>query len=74
LRDLEKSYTPDWIEEAFEIAVGRNKRSLRYIQGILKRWETEGKQDESYETTGRDSESERRRKYIPDEYADIIIG
>ncbi len=74
LRDLEKSYSPDWIEEAFEIAVSRNKRSLRYIQGILKRWETEGKQDESHETTGRNSESERRRKYIPDEYADIIIG
>lgn len=74
LRDLEKSYTPEWIEEAFEIAVSRNKRALRYIQAILKRWETEGKQDDNYETTGRDSESERRRKYIPDEYADIIIG
>lgn len=74
LRDMEKSYTPDWIEEAFEIAVSRNKRALRYIQGILKRWETEGKQDSHYETSGRDSESERRRKYIPDEYADIIIG
>jgi len=74
LRDLEKSYTPEWIEEAFEIAVSRNKRSLRYIQAILKRWETEGKQDDTYETSGRSSESERRRKYIPDEYADIIIG
>lgn len=74
LRDLEKSYTPAWIEEAFEIAVSRNKRALRYIQAILKRWETEGKQDESYETSGRSTESERRRKYIPDEFADIIIG
>lgn len=74
LRDMERSYAPEWVEEAFEIAVSRNKRSLRYIQGILKRWETEGKQDENYETTGRDSESERRRKYIPDEYADVIIG
>lgn len=74
LRDLEKSYAPDWIEEAFEIAVSRNKRSLRYIQAILKRWETEGKQDNHHETTGRDSEADRRRKYIPDEYADIIIG
>lgn len=74
LRDLEKSYTPEWIEEAFEIAVSRNKRALRYIQAILKRWETEGKQDDNYETSGRSSESERRRKYIPDEYADIIIG
>lgn len=74
LRDLEKSYAPTWIEEAFEIAVSRNKRALRYIQAILKRWETEGKQDKEHETTGRDSEAERRRRYIPDEYADIIIG
>jgi len=74
LRDLEKSYAPEWTEEAFEIAVSRNKRSLRYIQAILKRWETEGKQDEHHETTGRTSEADRRSKYIPDEYADIIIG
>lgn len=74
LRDLEKSYAPEWIDEAFEIAVSRNKRSLRYIQAILKRWETEGKQDDNHETTGRSSEADRRRKYIPDEYADIIIG
>jgi DnaD/phage-associated family protein len=74
LRDLEKSYAPEWVEEAFEIAVSRNKRNLRYIQAILKRWETEGKQDDHHETTGRTTEADRRRKYIPDEYADIIIG
>ncbi|MCB0124895.1 MAG: DnaD domain protein [Caldilineaceae bacterium] len=74
LRDLEKTYAPEWIEEAFEIAVSRNKRSLRYIQAILKRWETEGKQGDTYETSGRSTESERKRKYIPDEFADIIIG
>ena len=27
LRDMEKSYPPDWIDEAFTIAVGRNKRA-----------------------------------------------
>ena len=74
LRDLEKSYAPCWIEEAFEIAVSRNKRALRYIQTILKRWETEGKQDKEHENSGPNTEAERRRKYIPDEYADIIIG
>ena len=43
LRDMEKTYPPDWIDEAFEIAVSRNKRHLRYIQSVLKRWETEGR-------------------------------
>ncbi|MEZ4861501.1 MAG: DnaD domain protein [Caldilineaceae bacterium] len=74
LRDLEKSYPPDWIDEAFEIAVSRNKRALRYIQAILKRWETEGKNDEQIQATGRDAEIHRRNRYIPDEYADIILG
>jgi DNA replication protein len=74
LRDLEKSYPPDWIDEAFEIAVSRNKRALRYIQAILKRWETEGKETEQDEITGRDTEASRRRDYRPDEYSDIILG
>lgn len=74
LRDLEKSYPPDWIDEAFTIAVASNKRALRYIQAILKRWETEGKDERTHETRGRDSEADLRRKYIPDEYSDVIIG
>lgn len=74
LRDMEKSYPPDWIDEAFTIAVAANKRSLRYITAILKRWETEGKDDGRHENVERDSEAGRRRKYIPDELSDIIIG
>jgi DNA replication protein len=81
LRDMEKTYAPDWINDAFEIAISRNKRHLRYIQHILKRWETEGRgvegRDGSYsgernEIAGRNSEG--RRNYRPDEYSDIILG
>ncbi len=43
LRDLERSYPPDWITEAMEIALLNNKRHLNYIRAILRRWETEGK-------------------------------
>ncbi len=68
LRDTEKSYPPDWIAEAFDIAVASNKRSLRYIQAILKRWETEGKG--SFESHERDSAESRRRKYTPDELSE----
>lgn len=74
LRDLEKTYPPDWIDEAFTIAVAANKRALRYIMAILKRWETEGKDEGNHEDAERDAKAERRRKYFPDEYADIIIG
>lgn len=74
LRDLEKTYAPEWINDAFEIAIGNNKRNLRYIQAILKRWETEGRDGERYEDAGRDTEERRRRSYLPDEYSDILLG
>lgn len=74
LRDMEKSYAPDWIYEAFEVAVSRNKRSLRYIQAILKRWETEGKDNNTHEESKRDSTERKRQDFIPDEYSDIVIG
>ena len=74
LRDMEKSYPPDWIDEAFTIAVAGNKRALRYIQAILKRWETDGKDERTHEAGRGDSEAELRRKYIPDEFSDIILG
>ena len=73
LRDLEKTYPPAWIEEAFDIAVSGNKRSLRYIQAILKRWETEGKNDTQNENAGRDSRSTTRSRDLPDEFADVIL-
>ena len=74
LRDMEKSYPPDWIDEAFTLAVAENKRRLRYIQAILKRWETEGKNDRFTAKPEPNTEEERRRKYIPDEFSDIILG
>ncbi|MBX3014484.1 MAG: DnaD domain protein [Caldilineaceae bacterium] len=73
LRDLEKTYPPPWIEEAFDIAVSRNKRSLRYIQAILKRWETEGKDETQDEIVGSDARSQSRRRDLPDEFADVIL-
>jgi DNA replication protein len=73
LRDMEKTFAPEWIQDAFEIAVSRNNRHLRYIQAILKRWETKGKDGERYEESSRHSEERRPKNYIPDEYSDIII-
>jgi len=88
LRDLEKTYSPDWVEEAFEIAVSKNVRNIKYIQAILKRWETDGREGTNanssskgkngYEETRRDSKQQRPGrtggKSVLDEYSDIIIG
>ena len=50
LKDAEKEYPAHWLEEAVQEAVAHNKRSWRYIQAILKNWETEGR---TREITGR---------------------
>ena len=74
LRDMEKTYPPEWIHEAVEIAVSRNKRSLRYVQNILRRWETDGRDGDQYEESGGDSQREQHKYDIPDDLSDILIG
>ena len=43
LTEAVETYPAQWIEEAFEIAAERGVRRWRYIQGILERWQREGK-------------------------------
>jgi len=45
LKEAEGAYPPDWIEDAFRIAVEQNARRWRYIHSILERWTREGKDD-----------------------------
>ena len=67
LREAEQRYPPDWIEEAFREAARMNKRNWRYVQAILERWATEGRNGRR----GDDSAAQRRR-YISGRYADLI--
>lgn len=59
LREAEKTYPSDWIEEAMRIAVERNARNWRYVEAILKRWKEEGKGERK---AGTDTQ-EALRKY-----------
>lgn len=43
LEDLEQTYPQAWLEEAIGIAVKQNKPNLSYVEGILKRWRSEGR-------------------------------
>jgi DNA replication protein len=68
LKDSEKTYPPEWVAEALEIAVKNNKRNWKYVEAILRRWKEQGhakKQDR------RDAQEDGRR-YIEGEYADFI--
>jgi DNA replication protein len=60
LKEAEKLYPPQWIEEAFKEAVTLNKRSWKYIARILERWASEGKDSGEYRGN--------IKKGVPDKY------
>ena len=68
LRAAEQDYPAAWIEEAFRLAVERNKRSWRYIAAILQRWESEGK---DRGVTQQPTQADRYR-YVRGALSDII--
>ena len=47
LHEAEARYSTDWIVEALRLAAANNARSWRYADAILRRWETEGRTDET---------------------------
>jgi len=67
LRDMEQLYPQGWIEEGMRIAVQANKRSLRYVEAILRSWQEKGRDEKDR----RDPEKDRRR-FIEGEYSDFI--
>jgi len=68
LRDVEKNYPLEWIEEAIGVAVQNNVRRWRYVQSILERWRQEGKKD----AVGRRDTQKELRGQIPEEYRGIV--
>ena len=47
ISDLLEHYPRDWISAAFREAVTREARNLKYVEAILRRWETDGFQSSS---------------------------
>jgi len=71
LKEAEELYSAGWLESAFHIAVSENKRSWRYIAGILRRWAAEGKDEGKHEgkydgKSGRHPQKDNRQKYLED--------
>lgn len=56
LAEAEAEFPSEWIFEAFQLAVARQKRNWSYVKAILKRWKEEGK-------------NERNRKQDPEQAA-----
>ena len=60
LQEAEERYPAAWLEAAFREAVENNKRSWRYVERILRRWETEGPDYEEPQGDNRIEWLERR--------------
>jgi DnaD/phage-associated family protein len=58
LREAEETYPYQWIEDAVRAAVENNKRSWRYVEAILRRWQEKGRDERK---DRRDTEKDRRR-------------
>jgi DnaD/phage-associated family protein len=70
LKEAEESYPPEWIEEAFKEAVLNNKRNWKYIERILERWASEGK---DYGKFGRYSKKERDpNRFVRGKYGHMV--
>ncbi len=57
LIDAERTYSPEWVADAIELAVKHNKRSWKYAEAILKRWKEEGRAEKQ---SGRDDQESRQ--------------
>jgi len=69
LKEAERLYPPQWIEEAFKEAVTLNKRSWKYIARILERWTSEGKDSGEHR---RDIKKDGPDKYIKGKYGHLV--
>ena len=67
LTEARELYPEEWVEDAFRIAVEYNKRSWRYIEAILRRWQEGGRDEQN-----RGDYQKDRRRYIEGDYADFI--
>jgi DnaD/phage-associated family protein len=54
LKDAEREYGADTVEQAIRLAVAHEKRNWRYIQAILERWRKEGKHEIARRPTAAD--------------------
>jgi DnaD/phage-associated family protein len=69
LKEAERLYPAQWIEEAFKEAVVVNKRSWKYIARILERWASEGRESGEHRQSIKKGSPD---KYIKGKYGHVV--
>jgi DNA replication protein len=67
LREAEKIYPSEWVEEAIHTAIQNNVRRWKYVEAILRSWKEEGRNDSNRGDTTQD-----RHRYIKGELSDFV--
>jgi len=70
LKEAEKDYPSEWIEDAFREAVSLNRRSWRYIARILERWASEGR--DSGKAGGHPKKKRDPERYVRGKYGHLV--
>jgi DnaD/phage-associated family protein len=69
LREAEKLYPAEWINDAVKEAVLYNKRNIKYILKILENWAAEGKSDGTHQRHPQKTDPD---KYIKGKYGHMV--
>jgi DnaD/phage-associated family protein len=72
LGEAEDTYPAEWIQDAMRIAVEKNKRTWRYVEAILKRWEQEGRHGKQEKLKDRPDSAEPGQKYVAGKFSEYI--
>ena len=69
LKETEKLYPKEWINDSIKQAVLNNKRNIKYILKILENWAAEGKSDGAYQRHSKKTDPD---KYIKGKYGHMV--
>ncbi len=69
LKDAQRTYPPEWIEEAFREAVKGRKQNWKYISRILERWSVEGRGSGTHRPANLTDDPD---KYVKGRYGRVV--
>ena len=72
LGEAQDTYPTQWIEDAIQIAVEKNKRNWHYVSAILEKWLREGRHGRKEKPENRPDSPEAGRRYVEGEFSDFI--
>jgi DNA replication protein len=72
LGEAEDTYPAEWIQDAMRIAVEKNKRTWRYVDAILKRWQQEGRHGKQEKLKDRPDTAQSGNKYVGGKFSEYI--